>query len=484
MRKHFPGWIGAACMMLVAADVLGGGLPPAQAAEVDRLASGFAESNGLPSLSIGVVDREGLCHSFSTGMARVEDGTKATSDTLYRVGSLTKVFTATLLMEMRDAGEVALDDPLSRYLPEGTKVPGDPRGARAITLRHLVQHTSGLPRLPASVFSAPQDDPYASVTPEVLLADLARTRLESPIGARFAYSNFGVALLGLSLGSAAQSPYEQLLAQRVLSPLGMNDTGFAPTDPSRPRGTTGYSTDGARKPLSDWRMEAINPTGGLCSSVNDLSKFVAMNLRAGEADAPVIAPGTLAEMHQPSRLTSDAWKEAVGLGWIVRQRKGGDLVWHNGMTGNHASVVFMVPSRDMGVICLTNTAKDLDRLAWDLIDVVTGGPSPADATEAPPEVAEAARQLSEAFADPAKADLKALFAPAFLDQVPEARVRAIMAMLFATQGAPKSHTLAPAGSPPGAWTATIEATRGRMAVSFLLEPVEGGRIVYFVAKPL
>ncbi len=484
MGGRVPAWVAMASLGFVANGAGAGELPRETAAEVDRIAGEFARTAGLPSLAVGIVDRDGLCHSFSTGMARVEDGTPATPDSLYRVGSLTKVFTATLLVQMRDAGEVALDDPLSKHLPAGTRVPSDPRGARAITLRHLVQHTSGLSRLPGSVSAAPADDPYGSTTGESLLADLGRARLESPTGSRFSYSNFGAALLGLALADAAGTPYEELLARRVLDPLGMDSTAFQPTDATRTRWTQGYAAGKPPAPLPDWPMGAIDPAGGLCSSVNDLSRFVAMNLRAGEADAPVIEPGSLAEMQTPSRLTSDAWREAVGLGWIVRHREGGDVVWHNGMTGNHASAVYMVPSRDGGVICLTNTARALDGLAWDLVGAVAGSGAGAQPAPAPPEVAAAAERIVAAFGDPAKADLGAIFAPAFLAQVPEERVRGILGMLAASLGPPRSHRLAPSDDPPGAWTATIETGRGRLAATFVLEPVEGGRVVYFVAKPL
>lgn len=476
-----------ACIVACFAGVANAGeLPRERAAEVDRIATAFAKENGLPSLSVGIVDRDGLAHSFSTGLARIEDGTAATSDTLYRVGSLTKVFTATLLVTMRDGGEVALDDALSKYLPPGTSVPSNPRGAPAISLRHLAQHTSGLPRLPPTVFGADQRDPYAGITPEVLLADLSRSRLESPTGERFQYSNFGTALLGLALENAASKPYPELLTERVLAPLGMQSSTFVPTESTSARWTSGYGAGTAREAAPDWNMAAIAPAGGLCSSVNDLARFVSMNLRAGEADAPLVAAGSLFEMQAPSRMIDASWEEAVGLGWIVRKRPGGDVVWHNGMTGNHASAVFMVPSRDVGVVCLTNTAKDLDGLAWKLLGALAREEKPASqAVAVPPEVEKAGAEVVAAFADPSKADLKALFSPAFLAEVPEMRVRAILVMLNSAKGAPKSHAITPAEAPPGAWTVVMTTERdGRIAASFMLEPVDGGRIVYFVAKPL
>nr|BFE81614.1 hypothetical protein GCM10020093_042150 [Planobispora longispora] len=151
------------------------------------------------------------------------------ADTVFEIGSVSKVFTALALARLAVAGKADLDEPLAALLPEGTRVPS--RDGKEITLRHLATHTSGLPRLPKGMLlrallrpSTP--DPYAGCTAEFLLGTLAATRLGAVPGRRFRYSNLGAGLLGLALARRAGTDYETLITREICEPLGMTDTGL------------------------------------------------------------------------------------------------------------------------------------------------------------------------------------------------------------------------------------------------------------------
>src|SRR5262249_5694080 len=156
-----------------------------------------------------IVRQQDLVYAKSFGLADRRNFQAATVHTLYRIGSITKVFTTTLLAMLRDRGAVRLDDPVANYLPSEVKLPTDPRGAPAITLRHLATHSSGLPSLPPNLVPK-GEDPYGGYSVDALYAGLAQIRLVVPIGAGENYSNLGMGLLGHALERAAGMPYEEM----------------------------------------------------------------------------------------------------------------------------------------------------------------------------------------------------------------------------------------------------------------------------------
>src|SRR5687767_12715314 len=143
-------------------------------------------------------------------------------DTLFEIGSITKVFTSLLLADMIQKGEVALTDPVAKYLPETVRMPE--RGGKKITLEHLATHTSSLPRLPANMFPRDPANPYADYTTGQLYEFLSSTELMRDIGEKYEYSNLGVGLLGHALARRAGMSYETLVRMRILEPLGMKST--------------------------------------------------------------------------------------------------------------------------------------------------------------------------------------------------------------------------------------------------------------------
>jgi D-alanyl-D-alanine-carboxypeptidase/D-alanyl-D-alanine-endopeptidase len=222
---------------------------------------------------VGIVEPSGrrvIAHgSAGKSGARPLDG-----DTLYEIGSITKVFTALLLADMAQRGEVKLDDAVAKHLPTEVKVPQ--RDDRAITLVDLATHTSGLPRMPANFPSRDLTNPYADYTAGLLYAYLSSHALTRTPGAGFEYSNTGFGLLGHALSRRAGIDYETLVETRICQPLGMKSTRIALSPELRTRLAAGHDVD--LMPAANWDFAVLAGTGALRSSANDLLTFLAANL--------------------------------------------------------------------------------------------------------------------------------------------------------------------------------------------------------------
>jgi D-alanyl-D-alanine-carboxypeptidase/D-alanyl-D-alanine-endopeptidase len=215
---------------------------------------------------------------FGRGRLRASEAAHVDADTIFEIGSVTKVFTATLLADMVEQGLVGLDDPVQRHLPDEVSVPI--RG-RPITLCDLATQTSGLPRLPPGLFRRSlrrRHDPYARFRERDLLAALAKTRLEQAPGARLRYSNFGFGLLGYVLACRAETSYGELVRDRICAPLGLADTGLEIADDANERFADGHNR--RRRGVPHWHLGALAGAGGLRSTVNDLLRFIELQLTA------------------------------------------------------------------------------------------------------------------------------------------------------------------------------------------------------------
>lgn len=307
---------------------------------------------------VGVVDRNG---SRVVGYGRVAKDRAQEPDgaTVFEIGSITKAFTAVLLQDMAERGEVKLDDPIAEYLPGTVKVPA--RNGKEITLLHLATHTSALPRLPDNMNPADLRNPYADYTVEQMYDFLARCSLPRDIGAEYEYSNFGAGLLGHILALRAGADYESLVKARIAGPLGMSSTGIRLSPELRARLAQGY--DAAGQPAPGWDLPALAGAGALRSTVDDLLRFVAANLGLAEtALTPV-----LRKTHAARQKTGEPGV-SVGLGWHILEKHGNEIVWHNGGTGGYRSFLGFDKARGVGVVVLSNSESEIDDIGLHLID--------------------------------------------------------------------------------------------------------------------
>jgi len=305
----------------------------------------------------------------SLAYAAVRDGDAALGgfggagpQTIFEIGSVTKVFTALLLADMAERGQVRLSDPAARYLPGGTG---------PVTLADLATHTSGLPRLPPglrwSALAHPRD-PYAGYPAARLVRAAHRSLRASSRPNAYAYSNYGYGLLGYLLGQAAGSSYQALVTERVCGPLGLADTTFEVPQAARGRLAQGHARGRA---VPGWHMGALAAAGGLHSTAADLAKLLRACLAAPASTAPA---GTAldAAIRATVRPRADIPSGQIGLAWHLTLRGDRELVWHNGMTGGYSAMIAFDPVRSLGVAALANAAgvqpSPLDEAVFAALD--------------------------------------------------------------------------------------------------------------------
>ncbi|MBI3942873.1 MAG: beta-lactamase family protein [Chloroflexi bacterium] len=333
--------------------VLDAAIPQIQA----RIAQILAE-RPVPGVMIGVVRDQKLAYTADFGFADVTTGKRFHQDTLCRVASITKTFTGTGIMQLRDEGKLDLDDPLARFLPEFKAIRCDYGRPEDVTLRQLLCHHSGLMGEPPTAhwetFDFPSMAEVLDLLPQIAVVIPPRTA--------YKYSNLGLSLLGEVITRVSGQPYQDYIRAEILEPLGMTSSTFELAEPQRSRGATGYDPS----PYSDIPALAVHKSmngmaaaGQLYSSVSDLAKWLALQFRT-DADrregAQVLRGASLIEMHQPQYMEPD-WATGYGLPW--RANRVGDNVYTGhggGLPGFSSQIYFNTPYRT-GAVVLTNTGE-------------------------------------------------------------------------------------------------------------------------------
>ena len=248
--------------------------PVAADAEIRKiLADRIGAENLGVGMVVGVIEPKGR-RVVAYGSLAKDDKHPLNGDTVFEIGSMTKVFTSLVLMDTAQKGEVPLTDPVSKYLPASVKVPE--RNNKKITLQDLSTQSSGLPRMPTNFKPKDETNPYADYTPELLYQFLSGYQLTRDIGSQYEYSNLGVGLLGHALTLRAGSDYEAMVKSRILDPLGMKSTRVTLSPEMKARLAIGHSP--TLSPVANWDLAALAGAGALRSTTNDILTFLAANL--------------------------------------------------------------------------------------------------------------------------------------------------------------------------------------------------------------
>jgi len=294
---------------------------------------GIVGENGSRIISYGKLGK---------GSPREVDG-----NTLFELGSITKTFTAILLADMLERGELSLDDPIDKFLPQSVKTPV--RNGKKISLLDLATHTSGLPDTPDNSKSQDNKPGYEGYTEQQLYDFLSHYTLTRDIGSKFEYSNMGMGLLGHILSRKAGRPYDELVIERICAPLEMNSTRRELSAGLRERQAVGHYLDGQKS--KGWQMPPVFAgAGGLRSTANDMLKYLAANM--GLIKSPL---GTaFRKSHEEKRsIKGDTFK--IGLAWLIIQNEGLKIILHEGGTEANSSFVGFDPQKNIGVVVLSNS---------------------------------------------------------------------------------------------------------------------------------
>jgi len=310
-------------------------------------------------IAVGIIDAKGNQVVGYGSLRAVKAPVKPDRDTVFEIGSVTKVFTTLLLADMVERGEVTLSDPASKYLPKTVTLPT--RSDREITLLDLATHTSALPSMPDNFSPKDSLNPYADYTVEQMYAALSNCKLKRDIGKKYEYSNLGMGLLGHILALRAGVDYEQLVADRITKPLGMKDTSIALNADMSKRLAFGH--DDTLGEVKNWDLPTFAGAGALRSTPADMIKFIEANM--GKTESPLLDPMT---MQVETRSPTGVPNLSIALGWHKLKSKNGEIVWHNGQTGGYHSFIGFDKKRNVGVVVLANTAADIDDVGLHVLD--------------------------------------------------------------------------------------------------------------------
>jgi len=467
-------------------------------ADVDRLFTEFATQAHVPGAAWGIVVRDVLVHSGATGFRDVGAKAPVDADTVFRIASMTKSFTAMSILKLRDEGKLSLDDPAERYVPEmkGLAYPTD--DSPRITIRHLLSHSTGFP----------EDNPWGDrqlADTEDQLTQMLRQGIpfSNAPGVAYEYSNYGFAILGRIVSIVSRMKYEDYVSANILRPLGMTSTTLEPSKVPANRLAHGYRWEDAQ-----WKEEpqlahgSFGSMGGMLTSIRDLSRYVGVYLsawppRGGPETAP-IRRASLREMQQvwrpaPATISRDPASGAVqftaggyAFGLRVSQTCSfRHIVEHGGGLPGFGSIMRWLPEHGVGIIAFGNltytgwgrvTAEAFDRLAK------TGGlralqsePSRA-LTEARDLVSQLVVKWDDNLADHIAAE------NLFLDYSKDRR-RADTERLLATVGrcTPGSGFDFVENALRGRWTLTCE--RGRLEVAITLAPSMPPKVQFISVRP-
>jgi len=311
----------------------------------------------LPGITAGIVLDQEQIWSHSFGFSDVKAKIPMNDDSVYRIASISKLFTSIAIMKLYDEGKLRLDDPIIRHLP-WFKLENEDEDSPKITIRHLLTHTSGVPReAPFPYFSEMEFPSYLEIKDS-----LSQEHMAYQPGSTYSYSNLGMALLGMIVSALSGEAYEDYIRRNILEPLGMNSSGFSLTNDIESRLAKGYGRlipGEDRQAFSFMNLKGVNPAGGLFTSLADLTHFLCWQLRLRDSGRKeILKASTLVDMQRVHWLFQD-WNSGQGLGFMIYHTPAGDIVVHGGQLFGFASFVGIHPDGKLGLILLFN-ANDAD----------------------------------------------------------------------------------------------------------------------------
>lgn len=315
----------------------------AAARALERFIAHEMSDKRLPAVSVALVDDQTVVWARGFGFANTRDSVRATAHTVYRIGSVSKLFTDIGVMQLVERGTFDLDAPVTRYLPQFR-----PRGegAASISLRQLMSHRSGLVREP------PVGHYFDTTTPTLAatVASLNDTRLVYPPTTKTKYSNAGIAVVGFALESAASEPFASYLARAVLRPMGLAESAFVPDTTFARRRAVGamWTLDGRTFDAPTFEL-GMAPAGSMYSTVVDLSRFMSVLFARGvRGEARVLSDSSLEAMWTPQFAASGA-RAGFGLGFAIGSLEGKRVVRHGGAIYGFATELAALPDEKLGV---------------------------------------------------------------------------------------------------------------------------------------
>lgn len=337
---------------------------------VQAMLQQLVNNHRIRGIVVGLLDKTGdrrvFAHGHPGANALPLDG-----DSVFEIGSMTKVFTGILLADMVRHDELELADSVADLLPLNVRVPA--RNSKTITLLDLTTHFAGLPLMPTNLAPANPANPFADYTVKQLYECISLYELQRDPGDRFEYSNLGVALLGHVLALRAGTTYTALVSNRILRPLGMTHTAVTLTPWMKDHLVRGH--DLAGNPVGNWDMPTLPGMGGLRSTTNDLLAFAAANLSRAESGLILAMRNSQRGLRQVSEGVEypgipSAFRQArVGFNWFSSRPAQRRITWTVGLTAGYSTFLGLDIEARRAVVVLTNTGgHNIDYAGFHLLD--------------------------------------------------------------------------------------------------------------------
>jgi CubicO group peptidase (beta-lactamase class C family) len=330
----------------------------------------LVNEHDIKGIVVGLLDETGTRRVFAHGNPGA-DALPLDGDSVFEIGSMTKVFTGILLADMMRRGQVELADSVADLLPPDVRVPA--RNRKAITLLDLTTHFSGLPIMPTNLAPANRENPFADYTVSRMYESISGYELQRDPGDAFEYSNLAAALLGHALALRSGTTYAALVSDRILQRLGMTHTAVTSTPWMKEHLVRGH--DRAGKPVANWDFPEVPGMGGLRSTMDDTLAFAAANLSSAETELTL----AMRESHRALRQISgdpkypgipSAFKDGrVGFNWFVSRPAKRRITWTAGLTAGYSTFLGLDLEARRAVVVLTNTGmNNVDYVGFHLLD--------------------------------------------------------------------------------------------------------------------
>lgn len=331
-------------------------------AYIDSMAKVFLDHSASSCIVIGVIDH-GKENIYCYGNISKADNIPSNDKTLFEIGSITKLFTATATAEAMHLGKLKYNDYISTYMP-GVWAPN--YHGKEIRIIDLLHHTSGLPAIPDDLFTAGKNrdsmNPYALYNRSMLDSFISGHRLDVEPGTKYSYSNLGFGLMGDILSRIETKPFEDILRAEIWAALAMDQTTITLSTEQKKIMAAPYSAKG--NPDHIWDFKALAGCGAIRSDVTDMLKFLKASMDPEELKDTLLE----ASIKDAETMTFNANKNLkVGLAWNISNVNGMPIEWHNGGTGGYRSFLGFNKENETGVVVLTNSATSVDRPAVKIL---------------------------------------------------------------------------------------------------------------------
>ena len=326
--------------------------------KIDSLALSFLKRNNTPGMAIGLIHNNRINEFYYGNTIKGNDKSIPTGNTLFEIGSLTKIFTSILLADLAQKDSIDLEDSIIKYLPDSL---AKNIALHGITLKTLANHTSGLPRLPDNIeksLNFHTANPYKTYSLKELYAYLKDVKPLYQPGENYEYSNLGYAVLGDIIARKTGKSIPTLIKEVITTPLGMLNTTDK-IDPKKQQLSKAYDLQGHEVP--HWEWQSFFPAGGLKSSITDMLRFAQYQFKMPETDLENAMATTRLFTHYLPPTTD------IGLAWHMTMVNDVIQYWHNGATGGHSAFIGLIPDKRSAIVILSNSAHSLDEFAMEVL---------------------------------------------------------------------------------------------------------------------